>query len=397
MDVAAELRRLAEIPADAARPVASLYLDTRWTDEQQRERVRLFVHDRCRDELARLGRGNADRGARETIERVEARVADLVDRPDDHAGFALFASAPRGLWDELPSRLPFEASFTFGPEPQILPLAGIADLRDPIVVAVVDRRNASIYQTALGELVSRVELAFEYPGTHRRNDWFHGHRFYRLVGRQRRQNKLDAARAVVEGCQRAPHARLVLAGPAEQVGALRAQLPERLRERLLPDLPDPHDTPESETLRLALDSLARLERQEVSRRAERAVDMALMGGMAVLGPADVTLAVQEGRVHALFLDRGLAIPGWHCKSCDAIGTRAEAGCPYCGGPTETLDLAGELARRVLREAGEIHVLDAGVRFEHFSGIAATLRPRPGARAVLGEIGRESSTVSSSGG
>ena len=35
-------------------PIVSLYLDIRWGDEQQRERVRLFVQDRVRKKLAAL-------------------------------------------------------------------------------------------------------------------------------------------------------------------------------------------------------------------------------------------------------------------------------------------------------------------------------------------------------
>ncbi|HUB10126.1 MAG TPA: hypothetical protein VMB50_24195, partial [Myxococcales bacterium] len=377
------MRSLAELPPDPAVPVASLYLDTRWHDEQQRRRVKLFAVERCREAATPFrGRGGMDRGARDTVARVTARIASLVERPDGRAGFILFASVPRGLWLELSSRLPVEPSFTFAAQPQLLPLTQLADVRDPVIVAEVDHRTATVYEVDQGLLVSRLERRFDYPGTHRRNDWFHGHRFYRVVGHQRRQNRLDAVRAITEACDRAPRARLVLAGAPDQVGALREALPERLRGRLLPDQHLDRGAPESEAIGRAVASLCDAGRDEVRQGAEAVVDAALAGGMAVLGPADVTLAVQERRVHALFLDRGLSVPGWHCKRCDALGTRAEAGCPYCGGAPETLDLANELARRVLLEAGEVHVVEPDARFRHFTGVAAALRPR-GAQPRLG--------------
>ncbi|MHB8417189.1 MAG: baeRF10 domain-containing protein [Myxococcales bacterium] len=396
MEVAAELLELARIEADPAQPVASLYLDTRWSDEQQRRKVRLFVHERCRGAAAALsGRSAIDRSALATLDRVEARASELIEAPDAVAGFALFASSARGLWKEIPSRLPFGPAFAFGPEPLLLPLARLAEARDPILVAVVGHREVVLSETSVGELPSRTELHFQYPGTHRRTEWFHGRRFYAVVGYQRRQNRLDAARAIAAACERSPHARLVLAGPADQVAALRDSLPDRLRARMLPDLRLRHPTPEAETLRLALAALRDEGRADALRRAEAAVDAALAGGRAVLGPWDVVLAVQEGRVHELFLDRARELPGWHCKGCDAIGTHAEAGCPYCGGATETRDLAEEISRRVLLGAGDVHVVDGNVRFARYSGVAAHQRPR-GTHAPLGDFAREPTTVSSAG-
>jgi hypothetical protein len=42
VDVQARLAELAKLPP-AGRPVVSVYLNTRWTDEEQRERMRIFL------------------------------------------------------------------------------------------------------------------------------------------------------------------------------------------------------------------------------------------------------------------------------------------------------------------------------------------------------------------
>jgi len=44
VDASRRLAQLAKLPT-AERPVVSVYLDTRWTDEQQRERVRIFLRN----------------------------------------------------------------------------------------------------------------------------------------------------------------------------------------------------------------------------------------------------------------------------------------------------------------------------------------------------------------
>ena len=53
-DVQARLAELARRPP-GARPVVSVYLNTRWTDENQRERVRIFLKNRLREARAAAG------------------------------------------------------------------------------------------------------------------------------------------------------------------------------------------------------------------------------------------------------------------------------------------------------------------------------------------------------
>jgi len=51
-DVQTRLAELAKLPP-AARPVVSVYLNTRWADEDQRERVRIFLKNNLREVLFR--------------------------------------------------------------------------------------------------------------------------------------------------------------------------------------------------------------------------------------------------------------------------------------------------------------------------------------------------------
>ena len=53
MDMKSEIRKLARME-DSSSPFCSLYLNTKWDDEQQRERIRLFTKNRLKNALEEL-------------------------------------------------------------------------------------------------------------------------------------------------------------------------------------------------------------------------------------------------------------------------------------------------------------------------------------------------------
>src|SRR5438552_3483605 len=105
-DVQARLAELAKLPP-AARPVVSVYLNTRWTDEDQRERVRIFLKNRLRE-----ARASAEPPAPEDLAWIEAEGQRLIDQVEftDASGVALIAGGA-GLREVLPVRLAFEDTF----------------------------------------------------------------------------------------------------------------------------------------------------------------------------------------------------------------------------------------------------------------------------------------------
>ena len=88
-DVQTRLAELAKLPP-SARPVVSVYLNTRWADEDQRERVRIFLKNNLRE-----ARAAAVPPAEDDLAWVEAQrligQTDLVDT----SGVALIAGGER--------------------------------------------------------------------------------------------------------------------------------------------------------------------------------------------------------------------------------------------------------------------------------------------------------------
>src|SRR5689334_20135257 len=117
-DVQARLAELAKLPP-AARPVVSVYLNTRWTDEDQRERVRIFLKNHLRE-----ARAAAERPAEDDLAWLEAEAQRLITQAEatDASGVALIAGGD-GLREVLPVRAAFEDAFVINSTPYLRPLA----------------------------------------------------------------------------------------------------------------------------------------------------------------------------------------------------------------------------------------------------------------------------------
>src|SRR5207253_8398873 len=110
-DVRARLAELAKLPP-AARPVVSVYLNTRWTDEEQRQRVRIFLKNHLRE-----ARAAAERPAEEDLAWIEAEAQRIIGQVvlTDASGVALIAGD--GLREVLPVRAAFEDTFVIAGAP----------------------------------------------------------------------------------------------------------------------------------------------------------------------------------------------------------------------------------------------------------------------------------------
>ncbi|WP_373045042.1 Vms1/Ankzf1 family peptidyl-tRNA hydrolase [Vulgatibacter sp.] len=374
------LHELAGIRSDRD-PVVTLYLNTRWADEHQRERVRLFVRERIRWARAEAGNGTNDDALNRTLDRVEAHVEELVRqaRDTDANGVAVFACDGLGLFRSMTFGQTFREQFTVSESPALLQLARLADEWQSVIVAMVDGGGARIFESALGEVIGEATVQHTAPSRHKMGGWSQLH-WQRHVRRQIDRNQTEAVEFVAFLWDEDPKSKVILVGPDRVVASFEKLLPDRVRASILCKLPNPRERNGDGRVRdkvmdAVLDELIALEERMESKDVETVVGDALAGGLAVLGPQDVVLAANEGRVHRLLIEDGFDQSGWRCRNCDAIGMNAMASCGYCGQETTTVNLGEELARRVLESEGEVEVLEPTARLHHYHGIAAQLRHR----------------------
>ncbi len=393
-DLDGTLSELARLRS-GSEPIVSLYLDVRWRDEQQRERVRLFVQERARAILGHYAEDAPGRdGLARTLDRAQALVAGLSAHGSNEAdrhGLALFACEALGLWRPLFFGRPLQNELSVDGVPHLGKLARLAQEVLPAIVAVPSREGADVYEVLLGDLGIEENLR----GPELRGDFekFNagtgkpGRQYEREQKNERRmeswaqKNRRAAAEQVTVLFDGTPRARIVLVGTAEAVAAFERELPERVADRVVARVPRPREWDSADGIRrdgvkaLAEAVLGR-ERDDGRPDVDAIVGQALRGSRAVVGPEDVVLAVNEGRVQSLVLEEDFARAGFCCDNCDALGASVERAevCPFCGGHVRAMPHLGEvLIARTLAEGGRVEVVPHGNKLHSYRGVAALLR------------------------
>src|SRR5512145_2206686 len=230
VDLRARLSALASIHSAAA-PVVSVYLNTRWADEHQRERVRVFLKGGLR--RARAGAGPDLAADLEWIQEQGERLIEQATIPEAH-GVALFACGPLRLREMLSVGIPFENAFVVAELPLLTPLAGLVGQAPPTVVVFIDGSSARLIPIDPGGRGEETRLEHDIPGRHTRGGWalMAQSRYQRHVETHRAQHFEAVAAALGELAQEAGGPRIVLAGEPRAVTALRGHLPSALAARV---------------------------------------------------------------------------------------------------------------------------------------------------------------------
>ena len=395
-DLKAALADLSEVRSDGE-PIVSLYLDAHWSDEHQRERARLYVHDAIRLAVDHHKAHPQLEALRRTLGRVASEVALHIEQADEaqpHQGLAVFACEALGLWRVLLAPRPFRSELCVDGRPHLLQLARLAEDAEPAIIAFVQDHGAQVYEVALGTIVNEATVERPVPRRHGEGGRVHGgampsargtaggassrknqRHVEEVIGRVRR----EAVELLRQAWERDPRAHLVLVGTSEKVAVFERELPERMREKVVARLPRPPDQASSgggraELLARAVQKVLAHERSAEAEQVEHAIGEALRGGLAVLGAEDVVLAVNERRVHRLILEEDFEKSGWRCRNCQALGMNHDEVCSFCQGPLARVDSLGEeLIGRTLAEDGEIEVVSHNHRLHAYHGVAALLR------------------------
>jgi hypothetical protein len=384
MDTRERLLELSRLVSPAA-PVVSVYVDTRWTDEHQRGRVRVFVKNAVRaarhhlggpdmapqtpprsprpgeagarvddastrsGEMARPeGAGTREGGAAAAdLDWIEAEVEALVAQVEhpDVRGVALFACADLGLRLALPVHVPFEDTFVVQARPYVTPLARLLDEVRPSVVAFVDGASARLVPVGLEGAGEELALEHEVERRHRRGGWalLAQSRYQRHIEAHREQHFAAVARALEGLVTERAVERIVLAGDARAVAELRRHLAPAVAARVAGALAARRHDPAAALADRALALLTTRERAEEQAEIESVLTEAAKGGRAVAGRPATVAAVSRGAVHRLYLVRSAERP-------------AEA-----------------LVPQVLAAGGGVEVVDDAPALVRVGGIAARLR------------------------
>jgi hypothetical protein len=372
MTLAERLVRLAKL-SESAVPVLSVYLNTRWSDEHQRERTRVFL----KNELRKARQGSSATSLASAFDWLESQAAALVaqaEHPDAH-GVALFASPGLGLWEVMPVRTSFEDTFVVSNGPFLRPLAAALGETPVTLVAFVDAESARLIPVSVAGNGEEVRLDSEVPGQHRRGGWAQlaQSRYQRHIGELRGRHLEAVAEALGQLVDQHGVEWIVIAGSAETGAALRQVLPARVAGRIAGTTPGARHEPASQLVARAIDVIERAGAVETAAAVEAALTEAAKGGRAVAGLDEVLEAVRRGAVDRLFLLRGFRELGRACPGCGSLQPGDAAACRLCGHATAPAELGEALVNRTIAAGGQVTMIDAHPALARAGSAAARLR------------------------
>jgi peptide chain release factor subunit 1 len=357
----------------AAPDVVSLYLNTRWADEHQRDRARVFVRDEIRRARRARPSDTLDGALTWVADEAEAHIAQARD--PDAQGLALFAGSSVGLREVLPIAVPFVDAFAVAEAPQLRPLAEVLALNPPALAVFVDGERARLIPVAPADIEEESVLETEVPGRHRRGGWAQlaQSKYERHIEFHRGQHLEAVVHAVAELVERGDRRWVVPAGEAGAVAAFQGRLPAALAARVAGSVAAAwHDTAAAIRSRAA-EVVRRREEEAAGKAVEAALTEAAKGGRAVAGLDETLEAVTRGAVHRLLLLASFAEAGGACQACGRLQTGPAETCRRCGGPAGRCALGEAAVGRVLAAGGTATVLGTHAGLARVGGLAAILR------------------------
>jgi len=373
MDLRARMAELAKVgKADA--PVVSVYLDTRWSDEHQRDRVRIFL----KNEIAKARDARSRRAAPADLDWIQSAGDELVSQATapDTRGVALFACASVGLRELLRFRVPFANAFAVEDTPFLAPLGAAVEQTLSTLVAFVDTESARLMHVTREGPGEEVTLATDMPGHHSRGDeWvqFAQSRYERHIREHRGRHFAAVAESLSQLIDAHGVERIVLAGEPKNVSALRRELPPRIAAHIVGDVSASRHEPSAVIVARAVELIAYLDASSDVPAVDAVLTEAAKSRQAVAGMEETVEAVNRGAVRRLYVLRGERGPASACPGCGALFAGAAEDCRLCGKALQAVELGEALVHRVLAAGGTVDTVEAHQGLAAVGGVAALLR------------------------
>lgn len=374
MDIKKEIRKLARIP-ETEHPFISLYLNTKWEDEKQRKRVRLFVKNELK-EVQKLIKDEEkiSQSLEKDSEEIQRYVEGLIHNTYDEEtnGIAIFACSAIDAFTIFRSSIPFENRFTLSSRPSLRQLVQLSDEYRSAIAVMVDTDRAKIFEMSLGDINLESQVESYVPGRHEQGGWSQM-RYQRHIREHMHQHHRGVAEHLVKLFDLGKCENIILIGQEHILSTFKALLPERVKERIKGELSAEFEEEPSVLAHRVREYLREEYRREEVALIDNIIEMALAGGNGTVGLRDTLQAINRGQVHRLILFEDFKRKGWQCSKCLALGEVTVLRCPFCNSSVETVDLAEEMIRSVINRDGEVELVRDNPELLKYEGVVAQLR------------------------
>jgi peptide chain release factor subunit 1 len=374
MDIKREIKKLAKIP-ETNYPFLSLYLNTKWEDEKQRSRVRLFVKNKLKEAQRLTKEGEKIRKSLQSdSEEIQQYMDGVIHRTYDEGvnGFAIFACSGIDTFKIFRSSIPFDNQFTISSKPSLRQLVQISDEYRTAIAVMVDTDRAKIFEVSLGKIHLESQIESYVPGRHEQGGWSQM-RFQRHIREHMHQHHKGVAEQLIKLFNEERYENIVLIGREHILATFKPLLPERVREKIKGDLSAEFKEEPSSLAQKVSEYLRGEYVKEEDTFIQEIIETALARGAATVGLRDTIEAINRGQVHRLVLDRELKRQGWQCTECLALGEITSLRCPFCNSAITTVDLAEEMIRSAINKDGEVELVRDHPKLSKHEGVGAMLR------------------------
>lgn len=354
--------------------VVSLFLDTSVNSDNKRTH-RIFLNQRRAqfDELDSEKRGHP----REAIGRVFQRVENWLENEfrEENRGVAIYCEMEGDWFEAFQFPVAIDNRMVIDQSPAIAPLAQVLESYDHHGIVLLDRERVRILSVYLGTVLDEIEAhGNPYPARHEvQAGGYSQTRYQRRKEEEMRHFFRDFAKEVDAFVRRYRPEDLIVLGTDENVARFREFLPENLREMITFTGPMRVDESASQVVAW-LEPHIEAERERESRElVDRLRDRVGQDYLATAGFQTTIVALQEGKVDTLIIERNHEHSGTRCERCGFVFGLGVERCPYDGTPTTPgVDVAEEAIRLAEAQGADVEFVPAG-EIEDFAGVGALLR------------------------
>jgi len=380
MDMRSEIRKLARIE-EGPYPFLSLYLNTKWDDEQQRERIRLFTKNQLKRIYDQLkDREDWRRAFVTDQQQIERFVEGLVRRVynEEVNGIAIFSCSGIGAFLTYPSIIPFENECFIFDLPILQPLVRLSSQYQNTLVVMVETDSAKLFDVSMEGMMAESSIKSYVPGRHDQGGWAQM-RYQRHIKDHMDKHHKEVVEHLTELFD-SDKKRIILIGQDRIIANFKLFLPERVKQQIADTFSMDFSEERSKMLRRVFERLLQKEREEVSHQIEELKERTPMGGLATLGLNRTLEALNKGQVHTLYLLTSFSLPGGKCRRCGSLvlihsPDESSVPCPLCKGKMKTINLGEEMVRSALRQDGEGKWVQENTILNANDGVVASLRFR----------------------
>ncbi len=380
MEIRTEIKKLARME-EGHFPFISLYLNTKWEDEQQRERIRLFTKNELKKGYDQLK--DQEEWRKHFIEdqqRIEKHVERLVRRADEEGvnGMAIFSCSKAKLFYTYPSIIPYENQFFLSDLPVLKPLVRLSSQYQNTLGVMVETDSAKLFEISLEGLLGEFSIESYVPGRHDQGGWAQ-RRYQRHIKYHMDKHHKEVADQLTELFDSNQWKHIILIGQERILANFKSFLPERVKMNIAETFSIDFTEERSKVLRKIFEHLLQRERVETDREIQRLKERPPQAGLATLGLGPTLEAINQGQVHTLYLLTSFSYKGGKCRQCGALFIYPSGNpsfpCPLCKGDSKRVDLGEEMMKASLRQDGEVKWVEENEVLREYEGVGASLRFR----------------------